>query len=78
MTLTIDTEGNCRALYSEEFDLVALGPATITRASHVEPVAAGCGWVADMSPVAGPLLGPFAKRSEALRAEVAWIERNVL
>jgi hypothetical protein len=31
-----------------------------------------------MGPVAGPILGPFPKRSEVLAAEVAWLEANVL
>jgi len=33
-------------------------------------------WWADLSPIRGPKLGPFRKKSEALRAEVAWIEKN--
>ncbi len=46
-----------------------------TRASHVEPCAGG--WSADMSPVGGPVLTGFTKRSQALAAEVAWLEENV-
>ena len=41
---------------------------SITRASHVEPDAEGR-WLADLTPVAGPVLGPFDLRSEALAAE---------
>jgi len=33
-------------------------------------------WFADLSPVAGPVLGPFACRDEALAAEVAWLREN--
>ena len=62
-----------RAVYSEEIELDSLGHAVITRASHVEPGGDG-GWHADLSPVAGPVLGPFARRSEALAAERAWLE----
>jgi len=60
--------------------LVDAGEGTITRASHVEPASAyglsGTGWVADMAPSAGPLLGPFETRGEALTAEVAWLQEN--
>lgn len=60
-------------LYSERLDLSPLGPVTIRRASHVEPDDAGR-WNADI--IGGPTLGPFARRSEALKAEVAWLERH--
>jgi hypothetical protein len=58
-------------------DLAAMGRPVITRASHVEPDASGR-WLADLSPVGGPLLGPFARRSEALAAESAWLEYHWL
>ena len=35
-------------------------------------------WWADMSPVGGPSLGPYRHRSEALAAEVEWLEDNFL
>ncbi len=72
--LVITPSGEVRAIYSEEIDLAALGPPEIHRASHVEPDAAGR-WHADLRPVLGPVLGPFAFRSEALAAEVAWLRR---
>ena len=36
-------------------------------------------WTADMSPVGGPILGPFSFRYEALKAERDWLreERGV-
>ncbi len=46
----------------------------ITRASFVEPGKGG--WTADMGPSAGPVLGPFGLRSEALRAERQWLRRE--
>lgn len=61
--------------------LAALGPVTVTRASHVEP-APGGGWLADMSPsgaqviLAAPDGTPFATRQAALDAEVAWLRRE--
>lgn len=77
MQLVIGPDGRARAIYSESIDLASLGPLTITRASQVEPDGEGR-WLADLLPVLGPVLGPFALRSEALAAEVAWLERNWL
>jgi hypothetical protein len=33
-------------------------------------------WWADMMPMNGPVLGPFDTRSDALAAEVAWIDEH--
>jgi hypothetical protein len=77
MVLRIDPRGRVRCLYSEVLDLAALGDLSIRRASHVEPDAEGR-WLADLSPVGGPVLGPFALRSEALAAEVSWLESYCL
>lgn len=77
MDLLIDPAGNARCVYDETIDLAALGSLAITRASHVEPTADGQ-WLADLTPVAGPLLGPFPSRSQALDAEAAWLEANWL
>ena len=46
----------------------------IFRASTVEPDGEGR-WHADLRPMLGPVLRPFAHRSEALSAEVAWLEQ---
>ena len=72
MQLFIEPSGNCRCVYSEAIDVRQLGSAVIQRGSHVEPTADGS-WTADLSPVNGPVLGPFPNRSEALDAEVAWL-----
>ncbi len=77
MTITIAADGTARCLYAETIDLAEIGQPTITRASHVEPDAAGK-WHADLSPVSGPILGPYAARSDALAAEAAWLEANRL
>jgi len=53
------------------------GEARTARASHVEPTSDNR-WTADLSPVGGPVLGPFDERSEALKAEVAWLNQYVL
>jgi len=77
MDLVIDPRGAVRAIYAERIDLHALGRPEIARASHVEPDEHGL-WTADLSPVSGPLLGPFASRSLALEAELAWLEAHWL
>ena len=76
MQLIISPTGTIRCIYAETIDLGRLGELAIRRASHVEPTANG--WVADLSPVAGPTLGPFSSRSLALAAEAAWLEANWL
>ncbi|QDU05447.1 hypothetical protein V6x_51840 [Gimesia chilikensis] len=77
MELLITPEAKIRCLYDETLELTALGQPQIQRGSHVEPTADGQ-WTADLSPVSGPLLGPFSRRSEALAAEVVWLEQHWL
>jgi len=77
MQLVVTPDGAVRCLYSEELNLHALGTLTIVRGSHVEPTANGR-WTADLSPVSGPLLGPFDSRSQALAAESRWLEEHWL
>ena len=72
MDLLISPGGDLRCVYGETIDLHALGCSTVSRASHVEPDRHGR-WFADLSPVDGPLLGPFRRRSEALAAEERWL-----
>ena len=77
MQLIIQPDGSGRCVYSETIDLHSLGNLNIARGSHVEPNSAGQ-WFADLSPVAGPRLGPISKRSEALDAETEWLEHHWL
>lgn len=77
MEIHIDPGGTIRAIYDETLELAALGPLSIRRVSHVEPTTDGR-WTADLSPVNGPMLGPFNHRSEALRAELAWLHEHWL
>ena len=77
MKLLISPQGAVHCVYSEAFDLATLGRLTISRGSYVEPNAAGQ-WLVDLSPVNGPLLGPFAQRSAALEAEMDWLEQHWL
>ena len=77
MNLIVENGGVVRCVYDEAIDLAALGSLEIRRASYVEPDAAGQ-WTADLSPVDGPVIGPFAHRTEALAAEQAWLNARWL
>jgi hypothetical protein len=48
------------------------GQRAISRAAHVMRDHFG-GWTVNLWPLARPVLGPFAQRSEALAAEAAWL-----
>ena len=77
MDLIVHTDGCIVCVYSEALDLASLGSLAIRRASHVEPDAHGQ-WLADLSPVGGPKLGPFDQRSLALAAEQTWLAEHRL
>lgn len=76
----ITIQGDCMSfIYTDNLaPLLDEGVATVERVSHVEP---SCidglhGWTADMTPVNGPVLGPFTTRAEALDAEHVWLQRE--
>ncbi len=77
MQLIISSGGEIRCLYDETLPLTEFGRLAIARGSHVEPTAAG-EWTADLAPVAGPTLGPFTTRSQALLAEQQWLTEHWL
>ena len=77
MLMIFDTNGSVSCLYSDALELGQIGRLTISRGSHVEPTPDGQ-WTADMSPVCGPVLGPYRSRRDALAAEVNWLEANWL
>lgn len=77
MDVVINVDGSIRCIYGEELPLSQLGRLNIRRASHVEPTPDGR-WTADLTPVGGPILGPFEKRTEALTAEVDWLRQHWL
>ncbi len=77
MQLLVSPAGQVRCVYDEAIDLSSIGTVDIRRGSHVEPNEEGR-WTADLSPVGGPVLGPFDTRSEALAAEVAWLHEHWL
>jgi hypothetical protein len=71
--LLIAPDGTLRFIYSDTLAKLFFseGKVSTRRASHVEPE--GNRWVADLSPVGGPRLGPFDTRAEALTAERDWL-----
>jgi hypothetical protein len=75
--IIIQAGGTARFIYSDELYALCSGRATVRRASHVEPTADGT-WTADLTPVGGPLLGPFKTRRLALQAEVQWLRQHWL
>ncbi len=77
MQLHVSTSGGIRCVYSEQLNLQELGRLSIQRGSHVEPTPDGQ-WTADLSPVNGPVLGPFTTRTAALQAEEAWLQEHWL
>ena len=77
MEIVINARGDARCIYAEDIDLTGLGEVDVVRASHVEPDAHGRWW-ADLSPVRGPKLGPFIRRSQALQGEQDWLQLHWL
>jgi hypothetical protein len=76
-SVRVNADGTLAFVWDDELaELLELGPATVTRASHVEPTADGQ-WTADLSPIGGPVLGPFRLRREALAAEMKWLSARV-
>jgi hypothetical protein len=72
----VDKEGKTKFLYSEEYtELMDEAICEIKRASNVEPCPDNC-WKAYMLED-GVILGPFKKRSEALEAEVKYLENKM-
>jgi len=74
--------GQVRMLYNEIIGADLVGPnLDIRRASYVEPISDGPlkgQWIADLTVSGGPVLGPVPLRSDALRAEKAWLEQHAL
>jgi len=74
-------DGVLRFIYSDELkNLLEEGKANAPkRVSHVEPSlkSGKVIWTADLSPVHGPVLGPFDNREEALAAEIKWINEHL-
>ncbi len=77
MKVKITPRGKVILLYEEEVGLIDVlgGTRHVERVSHVEPDEKGDWWAIMIH---GPKLGPFPKRSQALQAEVQWLETNTL
>ncbi|MBL8793142.1 MAG: hypothetical protein JNM56_04500 [Planctomycetia bacterium] len=75
MGLLITPDGQVEGIYDERWPLDALGQTTIRRQSHVD-WHDGAWWALVLYPDSHRYerLGPFARRSEALAAEIHWIE----
>ena len=73
MNVYVDPQGDLQFIYQEEINMEDLGASTIRRASEVEPIE-DSQWCANLARLGGPMLGPFKNRSEAIEAELAWIE----
>jgi hypothetical protein len=73
--LSISPSGSITAIYDDvHADLMAKGTAQVRRASTVEPAPQG-GWLATMND--GTVLGPYRLRSEALSAEVQYLDSKL-
>lgn len=76
--IVVSPVGEIKAIYADELiPLFRSGKCSIARASSVEPTVDGR-WTADLTPVRGPVLGPYETRREALDAEVSYLIANVL
>ena len=75
--MQVDPAGRVAFVWDDDLGpaLGQLGSIAIRRASHVEPIVDGQ-WVADLSPVGGPVLGPFKRRQHALNAERIWLQQH--
>lgn len=76
--IRISPAGTIAFIYHDALrPFLAGGDATIRRASHVEPTPDGQ-WTADLTPMRGPVLGPYLTRAEALSAETEWLTEHWL
>ena len=77
-SIRISPAGTIRVIYHDALrPLLIAGDADIRRASHVEPTSDGQ-WTADLTPMRGPILGPYLTRAEALTAETDWLTQHWL
>ncbi len=78
-SIVVGSDGTVRFTWDDRLrPFASLGKATAMRASHVEPEMVGGSilWTADMEPVGGPVLGPYADRERALQVERDWLRQN--
>lgn len=76
MDIFINGDGSMQFVHDDDLAEALSGGVTVTRrASHVEPDEQGR-WMVDLSPVGGPLVGPFSRRDAALAWEVEWLTQQ--
>ncbi len=76
MKVEISRKGKVRFVYEEEVGLIDLGTvAAINRVSTVEPDKEGTWWITVLA--TGVTMGPYTKRSDAIKAEIAHIEQEM-
>jgi hypothetical protein len=77
-SIRISPAGTVQFIYRDALrPLLTAGDGHIRRASHVEPTTDGR-WTADLTPMNGPILGPYLTRADALTAETEWLSQNWL
>ena len=77
-SIRISPSGGIEFIYHDDLrPLLTAGDAHIRRASRVEPTPDGQ-WTADLTPMHGPILGPYLTRTEALTAETDWLTQHWL
>lgn len=73
-TVIVNDRGELSFVWDDALaPLRGLGATEIHRVSHVEPTIGGQ-WTADLSPIGGPLLGPFDLHAHAIEAEKEWVD----
>ena len=74
MIIDVLPSGQLMFIYDDELrEIIEHGESVMKRVSHVEPDE-DANFTADLSPIGGPVLGPFRLRQEALK----WLESHVL
>ena len=68
----IGPDGVIRGLYTDDVPWKVLGRIQVRRASTVEFDETGQGWIVTILETR-EILGPFARRRDAIDAEVAWL-----
>ena len=80
LDIVIEADGGVRFVADDLLAEVFDGERQVTtRVSFVEPDADSIDeirWMADLAPIAGPMLGPFRTRAEALAAERNWLRQE--
>lgn len=69
--------GEIQYIYNEDLNINDIGKVNIKRVSKVEPDKDGK-WYVDLSLIGGEKINGFNKRSNAIKYEIDWIEKNIL